>query len=104
LLEGYQKTRRFPKNARSSLATVFLELNKALTLVGLFPLMISRHMCLTIVLCAERVAVDVSQVHPIPKGMTYDQAAGLFITWPTSYEGIVGRGETKPGELGEHNH
>lgn len=30
--------------------------------------------------------------------MTYDQASGLYVTWPTSYEGIVGRGETKAGK------
>ena len=30
--------------------------------------------------------------------MTYEQAAGLFITYPTSYEGLVGRGEVKKGD------
>jgi len=42
--------------------------------------------------------VDVNKLHTVPKGFTNDQAAGLYITWPTSYEGIVGRGETKPGD------
>ncbi|THH00794.1 hypothetical protein EW026_g1792 [Hermanssonia centrifuga] len=30
--------------------------------------------------------------------MSYDQGAGLFVTWPTSYEALVGRAELKPGE------
>jgi NADPH:quinone reductase-like Zn-dependent oxidoreductase len=30
--------------------------------------------------------------------MTFEQAAGLFITYPTSYEGLVGRAEAKKGE------
>ncbi|EJU04312.1 NADP-binding protein [Dacryopinax primogenitus] len=47
---------------------------------------------------AERAACDYRTLFPIPKGMTFDQAAGLYVTYPTSYEGIVNRGETKPGE------
>lgn len=46
----------------------------------------------------ERVACDYRMLLPIPKGMSFDQAAGLYITYPTSYEGIVHRGETKAGE------
>ena len=30
--------------------------------------------------------------------MGYNEAAGLFITWPTSYEALVGRAELKAGE------
>jgi len=30
--------------------------------------------------------------------MTMDEASGLRITWPTSYEALVGRAELKPGE------
>jgi len=30
--------------------------------------------------------------------MSYDQAAGLFTTWPTSYEALTGRGNLKPGD------
>jgi len=30
--------------------------------------------------------------------MTYDQAAGLFVTYPTSYEALVGRAQLQPGE------
>jgi hypothetical protein len=34
--------------------------------------------------------------------MSFDQASGLYITWPTAFEGIVGRGEAKPGEEDHH--
>ncbi|KAF8334325.1 NAD(P)-binding protein [Cantharellus anzutake] len=47
---------------------------------------------------AEQVAVDVSRCYPIPNGMSYDQAAGLFLTWPTAYEGLTGRGGIKSGD------
>lgn len=30
--------------------------------------------------------------------MSFDEAAGLFVTWPTSYEALVGRAELKAGE------
>jgi hypothetical protein len=63
---------------------------------------------------ADKVAVNPRQMLPLPDSMTYDQGAGvcfsreleynlfrcgsgLFITWPTSYEGLVGRAELKPG-------
>lgn len=47
---------------------------------------------------AERVAADWRDLVLIPRGMTYDQAAGLFVTYPTSYEALVGRAQLKPGE------
>ncbi|KIJ39918.1 hypothetical protein M422DRAFT_32520 [Sphaerobolus stellatus SS14] len=47
---------------------------------------------------AERVAADWRRLVRIPPGMTYDQAAGLYVTYPTSYEALVGRAELKPGE------
>jgi len=47
---------------------------------------------------AEQVAADVAICHPIPAGMSYDQAAGLSATWPTSYEALTGRGNMKPGD------
>ncbi|KAI6021383.1 hypothetical protein BKA83DRAFT_4464114 [Pisolithus microcarpus] len=34
----------------------------------------------------------------LPDNLTFDQGAGLFITWPTSYEALVGRAELKSGE------
>jgi NADPH2:quinone reductase len=62
---------------------------------------------------ADKIAVVHTQVRPLPDAMTYDQGAGvwfceldysllkhdpgLYITWPTSYEGLVGRAELRPG-------
>ncbi|KAG1802855.1 uncharacterized protein HD556DRAFT_1332828 [Suillus plorans] len=47
---------------------------------------------------ADQVAVKWQAANRLPDNMTYDQGAGLFITWPTSYEALVGRAELKPGE------
>lgn len=47
---------------------------------------------------ADKVVVDLEQVLPLPDNLTYDQGAGLFVTWPTSYEGLVGRAKLAPGE------
>ncbi|PCH43592.1 NAD(P)-binding protein [Wolfiporia cocos MD-104 SS10] len=47
---------------------------------------------------AEKVAVKWADVLPLPANMTFDQGAGLFVTWPTSYEALVGRAELKSGE------
>ncbi|KAF8608812.1 NAD(P)-binding protein [Ceratobasidium sp. AG-I] len=47
---------------------------------------------------AERVAAKWKSLHPIPAGFTFDEAAGLFVTWPTSYEALVGRAQLQPGE------
>ncbi|KAF5385821.1 hypothetical protein D9615_002573 [Tricholomella constricta] len=47
---------------------------------------------------ADKVAADLERVLPLPDAITYDQGAGLFVTWPTSYEALVGRAELKPGE------
>lgn len=30
--------------------------------------------------------------------MPYDQAAGLYVTYPTSYEALIGRAQLKKGE------
>lgn len=46
---------------------------------------------------AERAAVPWRSLHAVPPNLTMEQAAGMSITWPTSYEGIVGRGELKAG-------
>jgi NADPH:quinone reductase len=46
---------------------------------------------------AEKVAVPFINLVPLPDNMSYDQGAGLFVTWPTSYEALVGRAELKPG-------
>ncbi|KAG1848603.1 hypothetical protein C8R48DRAFT_729864 [Suillus tomentosus] len=47
---------------------------------------------------ADKVAVKWQAANKLPDNMTCDQGAGLFITWPTSYEALVGRAELKPGE------
>ncbi|GAB1521411.1 hypothetical protein RhiTH_004506 [Rhizoctonia solani] len=47
---------------------------------------------------AERVAAKWQNLHPIPNGFSFEQAAGLFVTWPTSYEALVGRAQLQPGE------
>jgi NADPH2:quinone reductase len=47
---------------------------------------------------ADQIAVKWKAVAPLPDNLTFDQGAGLFITWPTSYEALVGRAELKPGD------
>ncbi|KAH9839446.1 alcohol dehydrogenase [Rhodofomes roseus] len=47
---------------------------------------------------ADKLAAKWGYLLPLPAAMTYDQGAGLFITWPTSYEALVGRAELKAGE------
>lgn len=34
----------------------------------------------------------------MPDNISYEQAAGIYVTIPTSYEGLVGRANTQPGE------
>jgi len=46
----------------------------------------------------DKVAVKLSQMLPLPANLSYDQGAGLYVTYPTSYEALVGRAELKPGE------
>ncbi|KAI8993424.1 hypothetical protein BDB01DRAFT_776265 [Pilobolus umbonatus] len=47
---------------------------------------------------AEVVNVSAVNVLPIPKNFSYEQAAGLFITYPTSYAALVLRAQLKAGE------
>ncbi|EAU91399.2 alcohol dehydrogenase [Coprinopsis cinerea okayama7 len=47
---------------------------------------------------ADKVAVDWDKLIPLPDNISFDQGAGLYVTWPTSYEALVGRAELKPGE------
>lgn len=35
---------------------------------------------------------------PIPEGWSFEDAAGLYVTMPTAYGGLVVRGQTQPGE------
>ncbi|KAJ7703164.1 hypothetical protein B0H17DRAFT_1042006 [Mycena rosella] len=47
---------------------------------------------------AEKIAVNPATVLPLPDSLSFDQGAGLFVTWPTSYEGLVGRAKLQAGE------
>ncbi|KAJ7647303.1 NAD(P)-binding protein [Roridomyces roridus] len=47
---------------------------------------------------ADKAAVDISRLLPLPDNLTFDQGAGLFVTWPTSYEALVGRANLQAGE------
>ncbi|KAJ3575128.1 hypothetical protein NP233_g1305 [Leucocoprinus birnbaumii] len=47
---------------------------------------------------ADKVAADWKGLLPLPGNITFDQGAGLYVTWPTSYEALVGRAELKAGE------
>jgi len=47
---------------------------------------------------AERIVAKPRQVLPLPDELSFDQGAGLSITYPTSYEAIVGRANVQAGE------
>ncbi|KDR75883.1 hypothetical protein GALMADRAFT_248626 [Galerina marginata CBS 339.88] len=47
---------------------------------------------------SDKVAVAMQNIMPLPDNISFDQGAGLHITWPTSYEALVGRAELKKGE------
>lgn len=47
---------------------------------------------------AEKVCARESQLKPVPKGWSYFEAAGLFVTMPTSYAGLVTRCNLKKGD------
>ncbi|KAH7888739.1 hypothetical protein F5I97DRAFT_1855116 [Phlebopus sp. FC_14] len=47
---------------------------------------------------ADQVAVKWRSINPLPANLTFDQGAGLYLTWPTSYEALAGRADLKPGE------
>ncbi|KAI6134470.1 hypothetical protein EV401DRAFT_1905489 [Pisolithus croceorrhizus] len=47
---------------------------------------------------ADKVVAKWRLTNVLPDNLTFDQGAGLYITWPTSYEALVGRAELKPGE------
>ncbi|RKP23523.1 zinc-binding dehydrogenase [Syncephalis pseudoplumigaleata] len=48
---------------------------------------------------AERVAVDAKRCLPIPRGMSYEEACGLYITLPTGYAALKLRANLQPGEI-----
>ncbi|KAF9531660.1 alcohol dehydrogenase [Crepidotus variabilis] len=47
---------------------------------------------------ADRVAAPHTQVLPLPDNVSFDEGAGLYVTWPTSYEGLVGRANLQKDE------
>ncbi|CAA7257485.1 unnamed protein product [Cyclocybe aegerita] len=47
---------------------------------------------------ADKVAADPDRVIALPDNVSFEQGAGLFITWPTSYEALIGRAELKKDE------
>ncbi|CAG8469375.1 5660_t:CDS:2 [Funneliformis caledonium] len=47
---------------------------------------------------AERVAALSSDVYLIPDGLSFEEAAGLFVTFPTSYAALVIRAKLKKDE------
>ncbi|MFV0478430.1 MAG: NADPH:quinone oxidoreductase family protein [Parahaliea sp.] len=47
---------------------------------------------------AEQVAADENLVFPMPDGLSFEQAAGVGITYFTSYHALVQRANIQPGE------
>ncbi|KAH7065315.1 zinc-binding alcohol dehydrogenase-like protein [Macrophomina phaseolina] len=47
---------------------------------------------------ATKIAVDEDKILPMPKGWSFFDAAGLFVTAPTSYAGLVNRANIKAGD------
>ncbi|GAA5821789.1 hypothetical protein JCM11251_001025 [Rhodosporidiobolus azoricus] len=47
---------------------------------------------------AEKIVVDWRKVLVVPSKMSLSEAAGLYVTYPTSYAGLVNRAQVKKGE------
>lgn len=47
---------------------------------------------------ATKVCAEERALHPVPKGWDCFEAAGLFVTMPTSYAALVTRAGVKPGD------
>ncbi|GAA6033248.1 hypothetical protein JCM8097_003015 [Rhodosporidiobolus ruineniae] len=47
---------------------------------------------------AEEIAVDWRKILTVPDKMGLAEAAGLYVTYPTSYAGLVNRAQTQEGE------
>lgn len=48
---------------------------------------------------AEQIAVPVSSLLPLPSSLSYEEGAAFYVAYPTSYEALVNRGETKPSDI-----
>lgn len=49
---------------------------------------------------ATRIVATEERLRPMPKGWSFFDAAGVFVTGPTSYAGLVTRAGIKKGEIG----
>src|SRR6476659_3572013 len=49
--------------------------------------------------CAEKVAIPARNLFPIPEKMTFEQAAAFPLVYQTAWRMIVGKGETRTGDL-----
>lgn len=47
---------------------------------------------------ATKVCAKEEQLHPVPKGFSFFEAAGLFVTMPTSYGALVTRAKIQAGD------
>ncbi|KAG0638598.1 hypothetical protein HOY80DRAFT_1023081 [Tuber brumale] len=47
---------------------------------------------------ATKICAKELVLHPVPEGWGFDDAAGLYVTAPTSYQGLVGRAGVKKGD------
>jgi len=47
---------------------------------------------------AEKIIVSEVQIYPLPQGMSMEQAAGVYGTYPTSYAALKYRAALLPGE------
>lgn len=47
---------------------------------------------------ATHVLASEGSLHPVPEGWSFEDAAGLYVTMPTSYGGLVTRAQLQPGE------
>lgn len=48
---------------------------------------------------AEKIKVDWRSVVVVPEGMRMEEAAGLFVTYPTSYAALVLRADLQKGAV-----
>lgn len=47
---------------------------------------------------ATHILAPETSLLPMPQGWSFEDAAGLYVTMPTSYGGLVTRAQTQPGE------
>lgn len=47
---------------------------------------------------ATKVCAEEKVLHPVPEGWSYEDAAGLYVTAPTSYAALTIRANCKPGD------